>query len=321
MAKAGGKVILAGEHAVVYGAPAVAVGLTHGVTAQAQPAEDARLSVAGQPAEPDSEAARAFQRVLAVLHAKPHEAHVELNMPAGVGLGASAAMGVALARAVLEAQGETESTYDPRVLEAAAAWEEVFHGSPSGIDAACAFSGGCIRFDKQRGWQRVRPKVAFDLAIAVAGPATSTRTMVEEVAKLRARNVTLFEQGVEAIRTLARNAELCLTSGDLMGLGRLMNYNQMLLSAWFVSSPEIEFACSVARGEGAFGAKLTGAGGGGCVVALTAAGESESVLSAWRDAGLTCLSNPVRPGGGTRSGAGGSPVQAHRRPNRTKGSR
>jgi mevalonate kinase len=90
---------------------------------------------------------------------------------------------------------------------------------------------------------------------------------------------------LEGIHSLVHNAALCLLAGDLQGLGKLMDYNQMLLSGWFLSTPEIENACYAAREAGAWGAKLTGAGGGGAVIAL--AEDPDKIVAAWHRRGIS----------------------------------
>ena len=114
----------------------------------------------------------------------------------------------------------------------------------------------------------IRARVVLPLAVAVAGPPASTREMVESVARLRARRPEIVDKAVSGVAALVNNARLCLEAGDLQGLGKLMDLNQMLLSGLMVSTEAIERACASARRAGALGAKLTGAGGGGCVVAL-----------------------------------------------------
>ena len=87
------------------------------------------------------------------------------------------------------------------------------------------------------------------------------------------------------VHSLVENAALCLTAGDLSGLGKLMDYNQMLLAGLFLSTPEIETACHLAREAGALGAKLTGAGGGGAVIAV--ADDPDTIVDAWAQQGIT----------------------------------
>jgi mevalonate kinase len=302
MARASGKVILLGEHAVVYGAPALAAGLDRGVTAVAEPAATATLRLGERTvtAGDGSELSRAFAALSAVLGAPPLSVTAELELPAGSGLGASAALGVGIARAVLAelepALELSSSEARARVLSAADAWERVFHGNPSGIDAAAAESGGCIRYSRADGPTTVKVARTLPLVIAIAGPPASTREMVEQVARLFERRPELREKSVGGIAALVENARLCVEAGDLPGLGKLMDLNQMLLAGLMLSTESIERACDAARRAGALGAKLTGAGGGGAVVALADL-DPEPVLAAFRAEGFPCFFASVRAGG------------------------
>ncbi len=288
-----GKVILLGEHAVVYGVPAIAAGIDRGATASAARADAAELVIGEQRLRPDdgSDLGKAFGAVLTTLEAPALRVELALDIPAGCGLGASAAMGVATARAVLEALGGDDDT--ERVLAAATAWEGVFHGNPSGIDAAAAALGGCILFSRADGATPLPVARPLHLAVALAGPPASTRAMVESVARLRARRRDLVDKTLEGIHSLVRNARLCIEVGDVVGLGKLIDLNQMLLAGLFLSTDEIERACHLARDAGALGAKLTGAGGGGAVIALVDANPAP-VLEAWKQNDIDGFATVIR---------------------------
>lgn len=293
MAEANGKVILLGEHAVVYGVPALAAGIARGARASARPAERARLRLGSREVLSDdgTDLGRALEALIERLGLGPHAIDVELDLPAGAGLGASAAIGVACARAVLEAQGEPID--NERVLAAADRWERVFHGNPSGIDAAAAAHSGCLLYSRADGLTQLPVGRELSLVVALAGPPASTREMVEGVARLRERRAELVDKTMAGIAALVQNARVAIETGDLAGLGRLMDLNQMLLAGLFLSTEGIERACGVARAAGALGAKLTGSGGGGAVIALTS-GDAGPVLAAFADAQIEAFATVVR---------------------------
>ncbi len=294
MARAFGKVILLGEHAVVYGVPALSVGIARGAEARATASERSSLRIGDRftALGDGSELASGLEALLAALDARNVAIEVTLELPAGCGLGASAAIGVASARAILELTEPGVTPAFERVFSAAMAWEKVFHGNPSGVDAAASTRGGCIQYSKSAGVELVTLGRSLPLAVAVAGPPASTREMVESVARLKERRPEVFQKTLDGILSLVKNARLCLEVGDWPGLGQLMNLNQMLLSGLHVSTVGIERACKLARDAGALGAKLTGAGGGGSVVALPDL-DPEPVLRAWREEGLPCFATEV----------------------------
>lgn len=294
MAQAGGKVILLGEHAVVYGVSAIAAGLSQGATASATTSRTNALLLGDGEVAPDTEAAKAFAALLDALQVTGIRVEATLQIASGMGLGASAALGVAMARAVLDHTLGVRERHDPQqVIQAAMAWERVFHGNPSGIDAAAACFGGCLRFSKTTGVKPLKVKAPLSLAIALTSQAASTKQMVEHVAALRERKPDVVDKTLAGISSLVENAALCIEAGDLYGLGKLMDLNQVLLSGLYLSTSEIETACAVAREAGALGAKLTGSGGGGAVVALTEANARDGVLEAWRTNGIRCFAADV----------------------------
>jgi mevalonate kinase len=289
--RAGGKVILLGEHAVVYGVPALAVGLERGVVARtlAIEVEDHALHVPswGVSVRPDdgTDLGRALRALLAAsgpaVASRPRVVHAHVELPPGGGVGCSAAIGVAVARA-LDGAASLEA-----VMDRATAWERVFHGNPSGIDVAAAAMGGCLRFVRGVGVEPVHGAKALHLAIGATGRASSTKVMVERVAELRAREPERVGGVFDAITALVSRAVAALGRGDAPALGAAMDENHAHLAALGVSTVELEALVASARASGALGAKLTGAGGGGCAVALASSeAHAAEIVWEWRQAGF-----------------------------------
>jgi len=296
-----GKVILLGEHAVVYGVPAIVLGIDRGATARATAIDatsrsELTLGITERVTdEGASDVSRAFA---ALLHAsavtRPVRVEVTTELPSGAGLGCSAALGVAIVRALDAWEGRPPATATD-AAERAMAWEKVFHGNPSGVDAAAAARGGCLLYQRMSGGIHLN-EIALTqplvLAIGHSGVSSSTREMVDMIAKLKARSEEMVTQSFEAIKSLVQNARLALEAGDHVGLGKLMDLNQVLLSGLMLSTEEIETMCRLAREAGALGAKLTGSGGGGCVVALVR-DDPEPVLARWQKEGFRAFSTRV----------------------------
>jgi mevalonate kinase len=300
---ASGKVILFGEHAVVYGVPAIVLGIDRGARAFARSLDASESAGAsselalgaeghGQTlvvsARDPSDLGRAFAALLDACEVRtPARVEAMADLPAAAGLGCSAALGVAIVRA-LDAWLGRPVAPPTDTVERAMAWEKVFHGNPSGVDATAAARGGCLLYERREERAHIHEivlKSPLSLAVGHTGIPSTTRAMVEHVAKLRDRRPELVLRSFEGIRSLVANARLALEANDSVGLGRLMDLNQMLLSGLMLSTEEIEAMCRLAREAGALGAKLTGSGGGGCVVAL-AESDPEPILARWEKAGF-----------------------------------
>ena len=284
--QASGKVILLGEHAVVHGVPALAASIGQGAWASARVAEAPSLRIADASGawtlDPDSELLRAY-RALSDRIGISAEAQARIDIPTRAGLGSSACLGVALARALMASRGMPFS--DGEVVEAAMAWERVFHGNPSGIDVAVATHGGCIEFSRSEGVTRVHLTTPIPLCVGDTGTRSSTREMVELVSLALRRRKDAGSDVLGGIGACVDSARDALASADWGAVAHAMNDNQQWLRLLGLSTPEVETLCREACTAGALAAKVTGAGGGGCVIAL-APGKQHDVLEAWQSAGF-----------------------------------
>ena len=268
-----GKVILLGEHAVVHGWPAIAVGIERGVTAEAVTAERdlLRLSpwdlVLGPDAQGDEPLERAFAAALAMYPSRPAlEVSAEVDLPAGAGIGCSAAIGVAVLDAIDEALGFERSRTD--LAKSALVWEKVFHGNPSGIDNTMSAIGGVALFRKGDELRSLHSNKPLHLVIGYSGEPSSTKEMVASVARQLENDRERVNKAFEGIEVLVRNAKLAIEAGDLVALGQLLDLNHTILSSLMLCTTKLDDMCQAARRAGALGAKMTGAGGGGCMFAL-----------------------------------------------------
>ena len=256
---------------MVYGYPALAAGIARGVNASAKQAAESLLKVQPwnvqfKPGD-DHNLARAFEVALSQQTlSHPVEINAQVSLPGGAGLGCSASLGVAVIAALDELSNIDRTPQELAAL--ALEWERVFHGTPSGVDNTMAACGGVARFTKGAPLQPIVVKTPLQLVIGHSGEQSSTKEVVDGVRRLRDRETARVDKVFEAISALVGNGELAIKRGDMKALGQLMDMNQALLSSLMLSTPKLEALCRAAREAGAFGAKLTGAGAGGCMIAL-----------------------------------------------------
>ena len=191
---------------------------------------------------------------------------VSCEMPVGAGLGSSAATTVAIIAAVSRASGKRLEKKE--IFKIAFGPESYLHGKPSGVDQATCTYGGIVLFSKPDKVKRLALKTMPRLVVCDTGIHRSTKGLVGSVVKRSRFQSALFHRYVKEVSQISRSAVRALKKEDDEELGALMNRSQELLEQIGVSHPMLNQFVKMARRNGALGAKLTGAGGGGCMIAL-----------------------------------------------------
>lgn len=280
-----GKAILLGEHFVVYGVPAVAVPLT-GVrtTVTATPLLSPQSSCWVDPTLSPAESELAAQLLrharLRLGSTLPLSVRAHSTIPRGCGLGSSASLAAALCGAL--ARAEDRSLTSEELRAHAHALEELVHGAPSGIDDATVAWATPLSFRKGDAPEPLHSPIDLTLVLASSGPAATTREAVARVAETRLADPDGFASLCQAAAQQVSLGTAALGRGDLANLGRAMNEMQRLLGLVGVSTPALESLVQTALSAGAWGAKLTGAGLGGFMLALVDTDQVDRVSRALR---------------------------------------
>lgn len=281
-ASAPGKIILFGEHAVVYGQPAIAVPVTSvgiKVVVQAAPLQPAgTISIESPPIGlnttrknlPDHHPLKKLfdllEDTLGISHLPAMKIRITSTLPAGAGMGSSAAVSVATIRAISRFLGIP--LQNEQINQIAYEVEKVYHGTPSGIDNTVITYQMPIYFVRQLPPQIIPLKTPLTLVIANSGEGASTAEMVAGVRQRWQENPQRYEQIFSRIGSIVNSAKKLLENGEWRQLAPLMNENHHLLQEMGVSSPSLDRLVNAAFECGALGAKLTGGGGGGNIIAL-----------------------------------------------------
>jgi mevalonate kinase len=285
-----GKIILLGEHSVVYGFPALAAALDRGVSIDAVPTPAGgplRVDVPSWGLKLTADDEHSFARGLCAiadaveLGRPPLTLIGDAQIPPGAGLGASAAFAVAISRALLTHLKRPVNI--AAVTAAANASEQVLHGKASGVDVALAVQGGIGVFRKSTGLRKIQIQ-PLRVLVGPSGAPRSTAAMVDRVAEATAGSVD--DARLRELGGLCDTGTQALLARDFAALGKDMNRSHELLGELGVSTPLLDALCDVARKLGAYGAKLTGAGGGGSVIAIAPKDKEAEILAAWKSASV-----------------------------------
>jgi mevalonate kinase len=288
IAEAPSKAIITGEHFVVHGAWALAVALPRKVRVEVS--ESAGFNVVSDGFS--GSGASGLHPIAGVVGAMAREfsfdPHLTLSIkseiPEGAGLGSSASTMVAVASAVARLRSLDLQASD--IIRFSMVGEREVHGHPSGIDAAVCTVGGVVLFRPGTDPKRVSFKGRRSLIVAFSGKKRSTKRQIRRVAGVKEAFPSLFGGLTEAASEVSLMATKRLADGDMKGLGRLLSFNHAVLSTIGVSNRPLDSLVDLALSLGAYGAKLTGAGGGGSVVAVAPGRKEKSIISGLRGRGF-----------------------------------
>jgi mevalonate kinase len=298
-ATAPAKIILFGEHAVVYGRPAIAVPVLEvkaravvkaapraapGTVLIQAPALGLAASLKELPSEhPLGTAVRLALKSIDILNPPALSIRVTSSIPIAAGMGSGAAVTVAVLRALSSFLGKPLS--DQSVCALAYQVEELYHGTPSGIDNTTITYAHPVYFIKGQPIQTLQVSRPFTIVIGDTGIPSPTSFSVADVRRAWEAEPGRYEALFDAIGSLTGEARQAIEMGHASELGPLMNDNQEHLEEMGVSSPELEDLIQAARSAGALGAKLSGGGRGGNMIALATTENATHIERALKEAG------------------------------------
>lgn len=301
IAEAPCKAIITGEHFVVHGAVALAAALGRTVRVEVSASELTSVESDAFPGGGrELEPARAVVEWMASEHGfRPgHRVRIYSSVPDGAGLGSSASVMVALAAALSSLH--SLSLPAEKLVESAMVGERLIHGSPSGIDVnACAY-GGVILYRVGERPRQLHIEGRRRILVAHSGSKRSTKRLIGRVSESREMLPSLFSGLASAVSWLSEEAADALGSGDAKRLGRVLTLNHAVLSSVGASTEELDRLVDGLISAGCAGAKLTGAGGGGSVIAVPERGKEKRAISWLQRGGFEAFVAEI-PVGGVKS--------------------
>ena len=301
-----GKAILLGEHSVVYGRHAIAVPVPLNIRVKIEDADDGVLLMIPSWGveyylDKKPEERQSFEKPAALILEKMNLSNVGMkievfsDVPRGMGLGGSAVLAVSIIKALNHhyKMGLSEQEINEMAYES----EKIAHGNPSGIDNTIATYGYPLIYRKGEKTlkERLQIKEPLDLVLAFSKSEGLTAKTVAHVRTQWKSNQEMYEGVFDDIDAIVLNGIQAIQENDLKQLGELMNFNQGLLNTLQVSTPELERMIYIARDAGAFGAKLTGGGGGGAMIAVS--DKTEEIIEAFDNEGFQSIRFSVQDSG------------------------
>ena len=276
-----GKTILIGDQFVLEEVPAIVSAISYETVATVERSagegwtlEDNRIEVPGYIEKKKEQQGRSIDRILEVMNIDVKKQPIKINfggtLLAGSGVGASAASCVSLARAL---NAEFNLGYSTEEINRVA-WQGEFpyHGVASGVDNTASTYGGLLLFqliDGQQHFERIKTPKPFEIVLANSGITANTALLDEVTEQQKKENPELFVSRLKMITNQAYAMKQALEAGNLEGVGEIMSDNHKILVDMQFSHETLDYLCKLALEKGAWGAKVTGGGRGGYMVALT----------------------------------------------------
>ena len=297
-ASAPGKVILFGEHFVVYGIKSILCSINKRVTVTAEKTKERKISIESEIGKLVLEPNESISKINSPL--KPFyylanralkeeneglKIQIESEIPLGAGLGSSSACCVAGAAAIFNLFGEISKK---KILELAIEAEKTIYQNTSGADCTVSTYGGLMEYDKNNGFRKIEDEPNFQLVIANSDIEHSTESMVSKVKEFENQNKDKFYELSSLESKLVNDVLKLIKENKIKEIGEKVNLNQKYLEEIGISNEKLEDMIKIGQ-MSSYGAKITGSGGGGCIFALTNESNLENTLEEFTNKKYECF--------------------------------
>ena len=302
IASAPGKVILFGEHFVVYGVKAILCSINKRVTVTAEKTNERKISINSKIGKLDLEPDKSISEINSplkpfyylankALENKDTGIHIQIDseIPLGAGLGSSSACCVAGAAAIFKLFGDISKE---EILKLAIEAERTIFKNTSGADCTVCTYGGIMEYDKNKGFKKIEYEPNFQLVIINSNMEHSTQSMVYKVKEFENKNKEEFLRLSNLESELVEDVLKLVKENKIQEIGQKMNQNQEYLENIGISNNELTSMIKIGQ-ELSFGAKITGSGGGGCIFALTNESNLQNILKKFKDNDYECFSTKI----------------------------
>ena len=301
-ASAPGKVILFGEHFVVYGIKSILCSINKRVTVTAEKTKERKISIESEIGKLVLEPNESISKINSPL--KPFyylanralkeeneglKIQIESEIPLGAGLGSSSACCVAGAAAIFNLFGKISKK---EILELAIEAEKTIYQNTSGADCTVSTYGGLMEYDKNNGFRKIEDEPNFQLVIANSDIEHSTESMVSKVKEFENQNKDKFYELSSLESKLVNDVLKLIKENKIKEIGEKVNLNQKFLEEIGISNEKLEDMIKIGQ-TSSYGAKITGSGGGGCIFALTNESNLENTLKEFTNKKYECFATKI----------------------------